>query len=341
MWGDSESNQAPVSVLRQSDFDCLEPLDKENIHSISLFDFDIHHVNDDAFSGMSRLEWLTLYNFGLTTIPSLGLIKDTLSEIDFSYNQISHIPDDYFEECGRLTEILLIGNLLKAITLPEHSPLKIINLSCNEISTMPDFDAVSETLQTVDLDGNFLDDCGSLCKGRYPRLEEVRLNGNLFESFPLVEVAHNWNSLRLYLNGNPIHTLSDFREINSHYVFIKETHDWSCDSRLNWLLHDAYSVYTDTYTQYHYGHEIPAMCNNASCERVYYNGRPTCGCVIGLDNATCSSPTDLRGKTLEEVYDSGVVLPNYDDSLTPGWFFDWLFEPTKPASPASPWRGHY
>merc|ERR1711988_1224151 len=107
MWGDSESNQAPVSVLRQSDFDCMEPLDKENIHSISLFDFDIHHVNDDAFSGMSRLEWLTLYNFGLTTIPSLGLIKDTLSEIDFSYNQISHIPDDYFEECGRLTEILL------------------------------------------------------------------------------------------------------------------------------------------------------------------------------------------------------------------------------------------
>ena len=166
---------------------------------------------DDAFSGMSRLEWLGLRNFGLATLPSLGSIKNTLSEINFSYNQISHIPDDYFEEFTRLTKIILVGNLLKAFTLPEHSPLRIINLSCNEISTMPDFAAVSETLQTVNLDGNFLDDCGSLCNGRLPNLEEVRLNGNLFESFPIDEIAHNWNLDVLSLNGNPIHTLMDSR----------------------------------------------------------------------------------------------------------------------------------
>jgi len=97
-----------------------------------------------------NIEYICLYNYGLTTIPNLDKFKN-LKYIDLSYNNISFIHINSFPES--ICVINLEHNLIKDISIFKNFPnLNILLLNDNYVKKLYNL----ENLIKLEINNNYL-----------------------------------------------------------------------------------------------------------------------------------------------------------------------------------------
>ena len=126
---------------------------------------------------------------GLQTPPNLQYVGKTLRQLNLSKNNITSFPWNYFEHCDLLTSLMLPHNLIQAL---------------------PDMSYLAYSLESLQVDHNFLSRCGNLCNNRFFRLERVRMCYNNLEEFDLLRALAMWvRVMDISICHNHIRTLAE------------------------------------------------------------------------------------------------------------------------------------
>ena len=144
------------------------------------------------FCGMEDVESLTFSHNKLTYLPDIFDVTSPyiIGSVDFSYNQINDEGLTGFSGVNT-ANISLAGNQLKkfpAVLLSTGSPLNVLNLSANQISTFNSSDLTGKNtylLTTLDLTYNRLSKLPDAFDGHtLPYLYGLDLSGNQLTGFP-------------------------------------------------------------------------------------------------------------------------------------------------------------
>ena len=144
------------------------------------------------FCGMEDVESLTFSHNKLTYLPDIFDVTSPyiIGSVDFSYNQINDEGLTGFSGVNT-ANISLAGNQLKkfpAVLLSTGSPLNVLNLSANQISTFNSSDLTGKNtylLTTLDLTYNRLSELPKAFDGHtLPYLYGLDLSGNQLTGFP-------------------------------------------------------------------------------------------------------------------------------------------------------------
>ncbi|XP_014816485.1 PREDICTED: leucine-rich repeat and guanylate kinase domain-containing protein [Calidris pugnax] len=185
-------------------------------------------INDlSCISHMPYLLELNASNNELTTYFAFKPPKN-LKEVDFSYNQIPKMQDlsayhaltklllDYnnieeirgLEKCHSLTHLSLAHNRLIAISGLKNLPIKILNLSSNQIEKITGLDSL-KTLQKLDLSSNKISSLEGL--EEHDLLEVIDLEDNQIAELCELEYIEGLPLLRvLNLLKNPVQEQTDY-----------------------------------------------------------------------------------------------------------------------------------
>ncbi|NXX85025.1 LRGUK protein, partial [Urocolius indicus] len=185
-------------------------------------------INDlSCISHMPYLLELNASNNQLTTYFSFKPPKN-LKEVDFSYNQIAEMQDlsayqsltklllDFnnieeirgLEKCHSLTHLSLSHNRLVTISGLENLPIKILNLSSNQIEKVTGLDSL-KTLQKLDLSSNKITSLEGL--EEHHLLEVINLEDNQIAELPGFQCIGALPLLRvLNLLKNPVQEQTDY-----------------------------------------------------------------------------------------------------------------------------------
>lgn len=135
---------------------------------------------------------------------SNGFIWNSLKRADFSYNNLE-IIDNSFEFTPYLQHLNLSHNKIYQISALVWCPnLKVLNLSFNQLTTIPKLNVESyRRLQVLIISDNLIEDISGLV--RLDALLELDLSGNCMLDHSLLLPLCTLNSLRyLNLSGNPL-----------------------------------------------------------------------------------------------------------------------------------------
>uniref|UniRef100_A0A8C3K6R4 Leucine rich repeats and guanylate kinase domain containing n=1 Tax=Calidris pygmaea TaxID=425635 RepID=A0A8C3K6R4_9CHAR len=185
-----------------------------------------------CISHMPYLLELNASNNELTTYFAFKPPKN-LKEVDFSYNQIPTMQDlsayhaltklllDYnnieeirgLEKCHSLTHLSLSHNRLIAISGLTNLPIKILNLSSNQIEKITGLDSL-KTLQKLDLSSNKISSLEGL--EEHDLLEVIDLEDNQIAELRELEYIEDLPLLRvLNLLKNPVQRYCSWKRL--HY----------------------------------------------------------------------------------------------------------------------------
>ena len=98
-------------------------------------------IEDDALVGLAELAVLKIMECGLSSMPPVFDVKDTLYELYLNINNISYVANDYFRGFKRLYHLSLADNSLTE--LPDLTGLKttlqILHAEINIITHFPNW----------------------------------------------------------------------------------------------------------------------------------------------------------------------------------------------------------
>lgn len=139
---------------------------------------------EEALKAPLRVSELSLEGKKLQQFPAAILTFKNLHTLNISYNRIDSIPANLFDKCRKLHTLQYAGNGLTKLPLTVfHPSLKVLDVSENNLTTIPD--AVSKCSQ----------------------LEELDLHTNQLIAYPSSSfVLKNLKSL--ILSGNPLTMLA-------------------------------------------------------------------------------------------------------------------------------------
>lgn len=170
------------------------------------------------FCGMEDVESLSFSHNQLEYLPDIFDVTSPyiIASVDFSYNKIKDEGLKGFSGINS-TEISLAGNQLKSfpgVLINTGSPLTVLNLSANQISTFNNSDLKGKyayMLTTLDLTYNRLSKLPSDFDGKtLPYLYGLDLSGNRLDAFP-------WGTLNIsYLT---VLSLRNQRDENGNRVY--------------------------------------------------------------------------------------------------------------------------
>ena len=176
------------------------------------------------FCGMEDVEFLSFSHNQLAYLPDIFDVTSPyiIASVDFSYNKITDEGLKGFSGINA-TEISLAGNQLKefpGVLINTGSPLTVLNLSANQISTFNNSDLKGKytyMLTTLDLTYNRLSKLPSDFDGKtLPYLYGLDLSGNRLDAFP-------WGTLNIsYLT---VLSLRNQRDENGNRVY----REWPTD----------------------------------------------------------------------------------------------------------------
>ena len=206
----------------------LEPLEESYFNNASLTSFDISLRNVKAIPCKSNLlkniRRAQIMHCRLVEIPN-GLEKyENIQTIDFTDNQLTKFPKNFFDHFTGLTSLNLTANNVKRISCDLPKSLVNIDLSYNyglDVETiwdkiLPNLKTVklgycgievlpedlplwAETITTLILDGNKLTEFPRKIED-YEYLEEIGLFGNRIKEMPKIEYEQNFKSINLSYN---------------------------------------------------------------------------------------------------------------------------------------------
>lgn len=156
-------------------------------------------LNTQAFSGLTRLQYLSLNNNLLANVGNIQQLLQ-LREVYFQFNQILSIPDNAFGSLSNLETINLMSNEINSISsasLIGLRNLKYLYINDNRINRI-EVNAFSHVpnLMSLNLQGNLINVLNSTMFGvALPSLYELSLRDNqieaiqrnFFNTFPSLE----------------------------------------------------------------------------------------------------------------------------------------------------------
>lgn len=149
---------------------------------------------------------------------SNGFIWNSLKRADFSYNGLEVI-DNSFEFTPYLQNLNLSHNKIFSISALVWCPnLKVLNLSFNQLTTIPKFNQESyRRLQVLIINDNLIEDISGLV--RLDAMLELDLSGNCMLDHSLLLPLCTLNALRfLNLTGNPLAFHPKHRSATCRYL---------------------------------------------------------------------------------------------------------------------------
>lgn len=149
---------------------------------------------------------------------SNGFIWNSLRRADFSYNNLEVI-DSSFEFTPYLQHLNLSHNKIYQISALVWCPnLKVLNLSFNQLTTIPKLNVESHRrLQSLIINDNLIEDISGLV--RLDNLLELDLSGNCMLDHSLLLPLCTLNALRyLNLSGNPLAFHPKHRSATCRYL---------------------------------------------------------------------------------------------------------------------------
>ena len=174
-----------------------------------------------------RTEWLSICNGRLITAPAITPVSSTIQFVTFMGHRIASIPDDYFINCTKLVSVSFARNML---------------------SRIPDLTPIVQTLASIIMDDNRLNDVSMLTTTMFTVLKTLHLQNNRITSFTFH--PNTFPSL-LFLNirNNRLSQLADFfpspQGITGYHnstttpQVILANNPWDCSKPLVWSLHSS------------------------------------------------------------------------------------------------------
>ncbi|KFM72911.1 Protein toll, partial [Stegodyphus mimosarum] len=185
-----------------------------NLQELLLANNHMELIHSDAFMNLTRLRYLSLTNNSLTSFPVAINKMEYLQDLDLSFNSISNITNDTFENLKSLMVLdlknNLIGNLSRG-TLRDQYMLKILDLSRNRIQGLEIgiFDDALD-LERIELNDNLLSDINGLFMNlRNLKALNISRNDITWFDFALVPVG----LINLDMHSNEIDGLGNYFEL--------------------------------------------------------------------------------------------------------------------------------
>ena len=123
-----------ITLMENNSFMGFHNMESLNLNGNKLTEFDLSKLTDDL--GMVSLKFLHLHGNQLISMPPVAMLPKGIEMIDVGGNQISFIPDGYFNNFPNLTSVNLHGMSLTRVPAfeAEMRHLTKLTLSSNEIS---------------------------------------------------------------------------------------------------------------------------------------------------------------------------------------------------------------
>ena len=187
-----------------------------SLQILRLYQNEIVDIHDKALKGLNRLVILDISQNKLINAPTLSYVKNTLEELDISWNRIGHISDTYFNLCKKM---------------------RIIHLQYNQLLEIPNLRSISHTIDILSLDGNKITSAVPLYGIHFPRLRTVQLNFNQLTHFCFLPANFVPHLQEVYLASNNLSRMS-FSQTNSsikhEVLMILGSNPWHCNESLGW-----------------------------------------------------------------------------------------------------------
>lgn len=187
-----------------------------NLHELWLPNNHMELIHSDAFMNLTRLHYLSLKNNSLTSFPMAINKMEYLQNLDLSFNSMSNITNDTFENLKSLAALDLkynfIGNLSRG-TLRDQYSLKNLDLSSNRIQSLEHgiFDDAIE-LERIELNDNLLSDINGLFMN-LQNLKSLNVSRNNITWFDYALIPTGL--IHLDMHSNRIDSLGNYFELES------------------------------------------------------------------------------------------------------------------------------
>ncbi|KAM9028844.1 leucine-rich repeat and guanylate kinase domain-containing protein isoform 4-T4 [Ara ararauna] len=161
-----------------------------------------------TYFGFKPPKNLKVFDFSYNQIPKMKNLSayQSLTKLSLDFNNIEEIQG--LGKCHSLTHLSLSHNRLVAVGGLENLPIKILNLSSNQIEKITGLDSL-KTLQTLDLSSNKIASLEGL-KG-HDLLEVINLEDNQIAELRELEHIEDLPLLRvLNLLKNPVQEQADY-----------------------------------------------------------------------------------------------------------------------------------
>ena len=193
--------------MREIDCNCM-------LQELALRSKGIARTAVAAFCGLSQLLVMNLGYNELTSAPHLCPVKYFLEAIHLEHNKISTINKNYLEGFTKLKEI---------------------NLSDNDIITLPDLHWVQHSLSYMRAANNYATSLEAFqTPDIFEQLVFVYMSANNIDDFNVTILRHMPKLTRLLLNANEITHVDDFRSFYEKKINLLDN-PWHCGAALSWM----------------------------------------------------------------------------------------------------------
>ena len=166
----------------------------------------------------------------LNKAPSISSVKNTILQLDLSWNKLSHISDTYFHFCEEIRMIFLDGNQLVQI---------------------PKIEYIAKTIEFLLLNSNKISKIIPIYGIRFPRLHTLYLAKNKIRSFcfppdnfaPKVEMANLKSNYLQVIYFSDAHSPTN-HEVNTYL----NDNPWHCNGSLGWTQQCIQETHLNTMT---------------------------------------------------------------------------------------------
>ena len=175
---------------------------------------DIEHIEVGAVCGVRELSTLSLSFNKLTSLPPLCSLKCCLVNLQIENNNISRLGKHFLKNFKKLTTL---------------------DLSKNNLLALPDLHWIQQSLSYLSADDNEIQSLDTLqTSGIYKRLIYVSLYSNNILHFDASLLRHMPKLENLYLNGNNLTHIGDFRSFNVTVIMLRGN-PLHCNEELSWM----------------------------------------------------------------------------------------------------------
>ena len=145
-------------------------------------------IEDDALLGLAELAVLKIMECGLSSMPPVFDVKDTLYELYLNTNNISYVANDYFRGFKRLHHLSLTDNSLTELPDLTHlkTTLQILHAERNIITHFPNWmlNMSMEKLSNLYISQNRIQEFSSIMLSLQRQLQYIDLSLNGLTTVP-------------------------------------------------------------------------------------------------------------------------------------------------------------
>ena len=220
------------------------------------------YLDKNAFAGLIRVQCIRIQHCQLTHMPPLDPIKRSVSFINLGPNNISCVPENYFDG---------------------YSHLRNLYLTRNKLSILPNVQQINRTLKVFLLNYNNISALSvSVIGHEFKRLKELGLRSNSLTAFDVGFLSY-WPSLSLLdISSNPLTTVPNISGFDMNRsqetTMLFGSNAIACDSDMAWLFD---GLQNDEYIGHFYQRKSVRL--------------------DGFMRSKCTEPMNLRGRNVGKL----------------------------------------